>query len=234
MAGAGRTGRDRWIWFMAPLWVLALYLNFIWTPDDRMLLSSQRIFYFHMGAATAGGLAYLVTFVASLAYLRTRTPRWDIVAAASAEVGTVLTTMILVSGILWGRAAWGVWWTWDPRLTTTVILWVIFAGYLLLREWSDNPERRALYSAVVAILAYVDVPIDYMAVRWWNSIHPVVITSQGIAMAPRMIVAMFVSMAALLYLFAIWMAIRLRLLRAEAGLADIKNRLFLAMQELEG
>lgn len=167
----------------------------------------------------------MVTFVASIGYLVKRHPRWDIVAAASAEIGTVLTTMILVSGILWGRAAWGVWWTWDPRLTSTLILWVLFVAYLLLRDWTDNPERRAVYSAVLAIVAFFDVPIDYMAVRWWHSIHPVVITSQGINMAPRMIVAMFVSMGAFLYLYAVWMTIRTRLLEAERGLDQVKNQI---------
>lgn len=232
MAGKRAGRRDGWIWFMAPLWILALYLNFIWTPDDRTLLSSQRIFYFHMGSATAGGLAYLVTFVASLAYLRTRSPRWDILAAASAEVGTVLTTMILVSGILWGRAAWGVWWTWDPRLTTTVILWVLFVGYLLLRDWTDHPERRGVYSAVLAVVAFFMVPIDYLSVRWWNSIHPVVITSQGIAMPPRMIVAMFVSMAAFLYLYVAWMVVRVRLLTAEQGLEAVREQLRQGLEPL--
>lgn len=216
--------RDWWIWPFLPLMWLALYLDFLWSPDDVQLGPSQRIFYFHMGAATVVLVAYTITLVASIGYLISRRLAWDRWAASSAEIGTVFTAMVLISGILWGRAAWGVWWTWDPRLTTTVILWVVFAGYLLLREWSDNPQRRALYSAVLAILAYVDVPVDYMAVRWWNSIHPVVITNQGVNMAPQMVVAMVVSMVAMLYLFGIWMAIRLRLMRAEAGVNELKNR----------
>lgn len=216
--------RDWWMWPFLPVMWVALYLDFLWSPDDALLGPSQRIFYFHMGAATVVLVAYTITLVASIGYLVTRRLAWDRWAASAAEIGTVFTAMVLITGILWGRAAWGVWWTWDPRLTTTVILWVLFAGYLLLREWSDNPQRRALYSAVLAILAYVDVPIDYMAVRWWNSIHPVVITSQGVNMAPSMVVAMVVSIVALLYLFGIWMAIRLRLMRAEAGVNELKNR----------
>lgn len=222
--------RDRWVWPLLPVMIAALYLNFIWSPDDIQLGASQRIFYFHMGSATVAGIAFTVTFVASIGYLIKRRLEWDRWAAASAEIGTVFTSMVLISGILWGRAAWGVWWTWDPRLTSTVILWVLFAGYMLLREWTDHPDRRAVYAAVLAIIAFFDVPIDYMAIRWWNSIHPVVITAQGIAMSPRMIVAMFGSMIAFLYLFVVWMAMRLRLLRAEAGVAELKNHVRMRME----
>lgn len=218
------TRKDWWAWPLLPVMVFALYLNFIWSPDDRVLGPSERIFYFHMGSATVMPIAYTVTLVASIGYLVTKKRGFDIWAAASAEIGTVFCAMVLISGTIWGRAVWGTWWTWDPTLTSTLILWVLFAGYMLLREWSDNPDRRATYSAVLAIVAFIDVPIDYMAVRWWNSIHPVVITAKGVNMAPRMVDAMLVSMVALLYLFVVWMAIRLRLLRAEYAVDDLKSR----------
>lgn len=215
--------RDRWIWGLLPLGIVALYLNFVWSPDDRTLGPSERIFYFHMGAAAAAGLAFTITFVASIGYLVRRGEKWDVWGAASAEIGTVFTAMVLVSGVLWGRAAWGVWWTWDPRLTATLILWVLFAGYLLLREWADSPERQAVYSAVLAIFAYVDVPIDYMTIHWWHSIHPIVITAHGLNMAPRMIVALVVSQFVFLGILIAWMQIRMRLLRAERNIASCKN-----------
>ncbi|MCY0863777.1 MAG: cytochrome c biogenesis protein CcsA [Sulfobacillus sp.] len=218
-----KTRQDVWVWVLLPVMLAALYLNFVWSPDDAVLGPSQRIFYFHMGSATVAGIAFTITLVASIGYLVTRKPVYDVWAAASAEIGTIFTTMLLISGILWGRAAWGIWWTWDPRLTSTVILWVLFLAYLLIREWSDNRERRARYSAILAIIAYIDVPIDYMTIRWWHSIHPVVITSQGIQMAPRMIVAMFGSMIALSLVYIAWMAIRMRLMRAERGIEDLKN-----------
>lgn len=213
-----------WIWLMVPLWLVALYLNFIDSPDDTVLLSTIRIFYFHMGSAVAMTFAYSITFIASVGYLFNRRRVWDAWAVASAEVGTVLTAMVLISGIIWGRAAWGVWWTWDPKITSTVILWVLFVGYFLLREWTDNPERRRLYSAVLAIVAFADLPVVYMASRWWHSIHPVVITSQGFNMAPSMIPPMMVSMVALTYLMAVWMSIRLRLLNAESKIEVLKER----------
>ncbi len=209
---------DRWVWGLAPLMLFALYMDFLGSPDDVTLGASQRIFYFHMGAASVVLVAFTVTALASAGYLLTRQMRWDIWAAASAEIGTVFTAMVLLSGTLWGRVAWGIWWTWDPRLTSTLILWLIFAGYILLREGSDNPEKRAAYSAVLALVAYVDVPIDYMTIRWWHSIHPVVITAHGINMAPSMVAAMCVSMAAMLGLFAVWMVVRMRLLRASSML----------------
>lgn len=218
-----RQNPERWVWVVFPVMLIALYLNFIWSPDDKVLGPSVRIFYFHMGAASLAGVAFTVTLIASIGYLVTKKMTWDVWAAASAEIGTILTTMILVTGILWGKATWGVWWTWDPRLTATAILWVLFLAYLLLREWNENPERRARFSAVLAVIAYLDVPIDYMTIHWWNSIHPIVITAQGFNLAPAMIVAMFGSMVAFALIFIAWMAIRMRIMRAENGLSEVKN-----------
>lgn len=220
-----RRSQDGWIWGLLPLMGAALYLNFVASPDDRVLGPSQRIFYFHMATATAAGVAFTVTAGASILYLATRHLRFDAWAAASAEIGTAFTSMLLVTGILWGRAAWGVWWTWDPRLTATVILWVLFMAYLMIRGWTESRERRARTAAVLALAAYVDVPLDYMTIRWWKSIHPVVITTHGIHMAPSMVWAMFVSMAAMLGLYAAWMQLRLRLSRVEMGLDRVKQHL---------
>ncbi|PSR24191.1 MAG: cytochrome C assembly protein [Sulfobacillus acidophilus] len=202
--------------------ILALYLNFLGAPDDAVLGPSQRIFYIHMGAAVTAAVAFTVTFAASLAYLATRRQRWDVLAAASAEVGIVFTAMVLVTGILWGRVAWGVWWTWDPRLTTTLMLWALYGGYLIVRDAVDNSDRRARISAVLALVAYVDVPLDYMTIRWWNSVHPLVITNHGLAVAPSMAVAMFMSMAAMLGVYGVWLALRMRLMAVELGIEEAK------------
>ena len=215
-------GRDVWVWILLPLMIVALYLNFLGSPDDRILGASQRIFYFHMATATVAGIALTVTAIASGLYLLTRRLVYDHWAAASAEIGTLFTTMLLVTGVLWGRAAWGVWWTWDPRLTATVILWVLFFAYLLVREWTDSVERRARTSALLALAAYIDVPIDYMTIRWWKSIHPVVITTHGINMAPSMIWAMFGSLVVMVLIYVAWMQLRLRLIVAETGISQMK------------
>lgn len=217
--------RQVWLGLLGIGMVVVLYQIFLGSPDDAVLGPSQRIFYVHMGAAVVAGVAYTITAASSLLYLGTRRLSFDMWAAASAEVGTVFTTILIISGILWGRAAWGIWWTWDPRLTATVILWVLFMGYLMVRQWTDSRERRARVGAVLALAAYVDVPIDYMTIRWWKSIHPIVITTHSINMAPAMVAAMFAATAGMLLLFGAWMQLRLSLMRAEWGVEDARNRM---------
>lgn len=214
----------RWtFWLAGILTLVAGYCDFWASPDDVLLGASQRIFYIHMGAATAVALAFTVTAGASVLYLATRQIRFDWIAVCSAEIGMVFTSMLLMTGMLWGRVVWGVWWTWDPRLTATLILWVLFMGYLILRDNWSTPERRARISAVLALVFYADVPLDYMTIRWWKSIHPIVITSHGIAMAPAMAIAMAVSAAAMVALYAAWMDLRLELRATEDQLEAVKN-----------
>ncbi|MDA8205171.1 MAG: cytochrome c biogenesis protein CcsA [Thermaerobacter sp.] len=212
----------RWWWVLLPGMIGVLYLDLLGSPDDALLGSSQRIFYVHMGAATVVAVAFTVTAAASVGYLVTGRLAWDRWAAASAEVGTLFTTMVLITGILWGRVAWGVWWTWDPRLTSTLILWVLFMGYLVMRDSAVTVERRARMSAVLALLCYLDVPLDYLTIRWWKSIHPVVITEHGINMARSMIVAMVASMVAMLFLYGAWVKLRVRLLAVEQEIEEKK------------
>lgn len=207
----------------AGLFMVAGYFDFLHSPDDAWLGPSQRIFYVHMGSATAVALAFTVTAVASMLYLATRQLRFDRWASASAEVGMVFTSMLLITGILWGKVVWGVWWTWDPRLTATLILWVLFWGYLLLRDAVRFREQRARVSAVLALVCYLDVPLDYMTIRWWKSIHPIVITTHGINMAPAMIWAMCLTSAAMVALYLSWVTLRVRLMGTEDILNDVKD-----------
>jgi heme exporter protein C len=143
------------------------------SPPDRDMGELQKIMYVHVPAAWTTMVAYLVVFVASLRYLWRGDERQDLVAAAAAEVGVALTALTLALGSIWGRPTWGVWWTWDPRLTTTAILLLIYAGYLALRAFVEEPVRRARWSAAVGVLAFLNVPIVYMSVRWWRTIHQV-------------------------------------------------------------
>jgi heme exporter protein C len=145
---------------------------FLYAPGDALQGPAQRIFYIHVPAAWVGLLAFLVVFVASIAVLTTRSRRWDRLAAGSAGVGVVFTTAVLVTGSLWARPVWGVYWSWDPRLTSFFILWLLYLSYLALRSYVQEPARRARYSAVLGILAFLDVPIVYLSVRWWRSLHP--------------------------------------------------------------
>jgi heme exporter protein C len=158
----------------------ALYMALAWAPDAANLEApaeryAQRIFYFHVPSAWVGFLAFIIAAVASLLYLLTRQPKWDIWALASVEIGLVLFTMVLVSGSIWARPTWNVWWTWDPRLTISTISWLLYIGYLMLRGAVDNPERQARFAAVYALVAAMSVPINWMAIRWWRTIHPAVV-----------------------------------------------------------
>src|ERR687885_1919272 len=130
-----------------------------------------RIVYFHVPMAWVAFLAFFVVFGASIAYLRTANPRWDQVGRASAEVGVVFTTLVLITGAIWGYPIWGTWWSWDPKLTTTLILWFMYLAYLMVRSYAE-PPRGARYAAIVGIVAFVDVPIVYLSSYWWRTLHP--------------------------------------------------------------
>jgi heme exporter protein C len=143
------------------------------SPPDRDMAHLQKIMYVHVPSAWSAFIAFFVTFCASIAYLATRRERHDLLAAAAAEVGVVLTGLTLALGSIWGRPTWGVWWTWDPRLTSTLVLFLIFAGYLALRSFTDEDEKRARWSAAIGILGFLNVPIVYMSVKWWRTIHQI-------------------------------------------------------------
>jgi heme exporter protein C len=141
------------------------------SPPDRDMGNLQKIMYVHVPAAWNAFLAFAVVLFGSVMYLWKRDERWDLLAASAAEVAAVLTALTIALGSIWGRPTWGVWWTWDPRLTSTAILLVIIVGYLALRSFVDEPERRARWSAAVGILGALNVPIVYMSVRWWRTLH---------------------------------------------------------------
>jgi heme exporter protein C len=160
--------------------VAALYMALVWAPDAANLTTpaerlAQRIFYCHVPAAWTGFVAFIVAAVSSLLYLTTRREKWDIWALASVEVGLAFFTMVMVSGPIWAKPTWNVWWTWDPRLTISTISWLLYIGYLMLRGALDHPERRARFAAVYALIATISIPINWMAIRWWRTIHPAVV-----------------------------------------------------------
>ena len=173
--------------------------------------------YVHVPAAWLAYLAFFVVFVASVAYLRTGRVRWDRLAAASAEIGVLFTALAIVLGALWARPVWGTWWTWDPRLTTTAVLLLIYLGYLSLRRVADNPARRARWSAVVGIVGFVDVPIVHLSVVWWRSLHqgPTVLRLGGPEIHGSMLAALLVAVAAFTVVYAYLMTLRLRVGRLE-------------------
>jgi len=172
----------RWLAWFGPLALAALIgaqaFGLLVSAPDRDMGHLQKIMYVHVPTAWIAMIAFLVVFVCSILYLWRREERYDLVASASAEVGVVLTGLTLALGSIWGKPTWGVWWTWDPRLTSTAILFMIYAGYLALRGFTDDPERRARWSAAIGILAFLNVPIVYMSVRWWRTIHQIQSTPQ--------------------------------------------------------
>ena len=162
------------------LMLTALYLALVWAPDAANLTApaerfAQRIFYFHVSSAWLGFLAFIVAAVTAVLYLTTRNERWDIWGQASIEIGLAFFLMVMFSGPIWAKPTWNVWWTWDPRLTISTISTLLYIGYLMLRGAVDNPERRARFAAVYALIAAISVPINWMAIRWWRTIHPAVV-----------------------------------------------------------
>jgi heme exporter protein C len=145
---------------------------FLFAPTDAVQGDVQRIMYFHVPMAILSFVAFFVVFVASIIYLLRRDERWDWLARASAEIGVVYTTMVLICGSIWGKAYWGTWWDGEPILTTTLILWFIYVSYLLLRFYGGRTETGARNAAVLGIIGFVDVPIVHFAVTWWRGLHP--------------------------------------------------------------
>jgi heme exporter protein C len=174
-AWAGMTLGGRLLFGLGALTALlmaaTIYSIFLVAPVD-ITGQAFRIFYFHVPIGLLAFVAFFIVFIASVLYLWRKDERWDWLARAAAETGTVLTTLVLITGSLWGRPTWGTWWTWDPRLTTTLILWFIYVGYLMLRSYSGRTASGARAAAVLGIIGFIDVPIDYLSVTWWRTIHP--------------------------------------------------------------
>lgn len=206
--------------------VLALWMALFYAPREMMMGDAQRIFYFHVPSAWIGFLAFFIVFVASLLFLRTRERRWDALAMASAEIGIVFTTLVLLTGPLWAKVVWGVFWVWDARLTTTLILWLIYVGYLMLRSAADN-ERRSRFAAVLGIVGFLDVPLIYLSVSWWRTMHPGYVATEPGGLAPAMTQTMMVALLSFTLLFTLLLISRLRLEQAQ-------DRLNLLRAQVEG
>lgn len=212
-----------WLTFVAM--TVALYMVFLYVPNERTMGPVQKIFYFHVPTAWVAFLAFFVVLIGSLMYLSTRSRKWDIVALSSAEIGVVFTTLVLVTGPIWARAAWGAWWTWDPRLTTTLVLWFIYLAYLVIRASAEGSEKRARFAAVFGIIGFVDVPIVFMSIRWWRTIHPVVIEATRVGLTRSMLMTLLVSLLAFTLFFFYLMGRRMSLEMARDEVASLKDTL---------
>lgn len=200
-------------WLAIPALGIGLYLGVAWAPPDAMMGNVQRIMYVHFPSWIATALAYLTAFICSIAYLVRRRPTMDYLAHAGVEVGVLFNTTGLITGSIWGRPTWGVWWTWDPRLTTTALMLVIFLGYLAIRAFLEDPEARARIAALVATIGFLNLPIVYYSVRWWRTLHQP--QSSPETVDPQIVLALRVMMIAFALLAVYLMARRYALARLE-------------------
>jgi heme exporter protein C len=192
--------------------LVGLYLAFFYAPRDALQGDVQRIMYIHVPTAWVAFFAFFVVFVSSLVYLWKRFPQADRLAYASAEIGVLFTALTLIDGSIWGKPTWGTWWTWDARLTTTAILFVIYVGYLMLRSFVEEPERRARLAALVGIVGFIDVPIIYMSVLWFRTLHqPPSIQRGGASMPDDMLFTLLFNFAAYTLLYVFFLVKRVRI-----------------------
>jgi heme exporter protein C len=183
--------------------IVALYMAFLDAPRERTMGDLQRIFYFHVPSGMMGLAAFGLNFVASMMYLVKRNREWDNLAISAVEVGLMFFTIVLVTGPIWAKPVWYVWWTWSPRLTSSLVLWVLYLAYMLVRNYVPDPERRAMMSAVFGIVAFIDAPIVFFSIRWWRDQHPsAMIENSGIAvqMVPAFVSGIVVFLLLMVYL----------------------------------
>jgi heme exporter protein C len=201
-----------------------LYLGLVVVPPDAVQGQVQRIMYLHVPSIVTAYLAFFVVFCSSILYLWKRDLRFDAVAVSSAEIGVVLTGITLATGSIWGKSTWGVWWTWDARLTLTAILFTIYVGYLMLRAFAEEPQAGARYGAVLAIIGFLDIPLNHMAVQWWRTLHQPssILRPGGPSVASVMLVPLALNFLGLILLSAYLMLERVRLERIRQRTAEVR------------
>lgn len=194
---------------------VTVWMAFFYAPTDAIEGQPQRIFYVHVPVAWVGMLAFVVMAVAGIGYLKSKDERWDWIARAAAETGALFITLALISGSLWGRTTWGTWWSWDPRLTTTLILWFVYVGYLMLRTYMGRTPASARVGAVMSIICVIDVPIIYESVNWWRTLHPTAEIGTPGALPPAVVLTLLVSLTVFTLLYALLMIQAYQLQRAQ-------------------
>jgi heme exporter protein C len=207
-------------------WVAALGLlgglgaAFGYAPREVAQGNVQRIMYLHVPAVLTAYLAFGLVLLGSVAYLFSRRAGWDRLAAAAAELGVLFTGLTIVSGSIWGKPTWGTWWTWDARLTSTAVLFLVYVGYLLLRAMVEEPWQRARYAAVVGIVGAVNIPIVHFSVKWWRALHQpsTILGPEPSPIAGAIALALFVNWVAFTLLFAYFLSRRMEIARLEEDL----------------
>lgn len=198
------------LYILVPSFFILLYLVFIWSPVEKVMGAPQKIFYFHVGCAWIAFLAFFVVGYYSVRTLIKPNINYFIYAGISAEIGVLFTTITLITGMIWGKSAWNTWWSWEPRLVTTLILLFIYVAYLLIRKMDGSWDKIARLSSVFGIIGCLNVPIVFMAIRWWNSkLHPVVFgegkNQTGGGIEPEMLATLLFSVFTITVLYVFLM-----------------------------
>jgi heme exporter protein C len=209
---------------VAALIFFAGYAALFIAPDESTMHEIQRVFYFHLASWMAMFTALSLAFVANVAWLVTRKPHWDWLGVSCVEVGVVSCTAGLITGVLWGRPAWGIWWTWDARLTTAFILWILYICYLLLRGLIEEPQRRASLSAIFVVFAFLDAPLVYASNRLWRTQHPapVIFGGENSGLDPTMGKVLVVCIVAVMAMMVLVLIDRYRLERMRHDLDELR------------
>jgi len=202
--------------------IASLYAAFIYAPTEAVMGPVQRIFYFHMGTVWVATIAFIIVFISSIQYLRKESHFWDVLALSSAEIGVLFITLTIITGSIWAKPVWGTWWTWDPQLTTTFILWILYIVYLILRSSAGGDPRKAKYAAVFGIIAFLDLPLVYASARLMRGISPVVFGGSGGGIAPEMMVALLVNLVGFTLLFLLLLKQRIDIERMRDELSKLK------------
>lgn len=198
------------------LMAFAGYAALFIAPDEKTMHAIQRIFYFHAPSGMVALIAFTVVFVANIAYLINRQARWDWLAVSGAEVGIAFNSVVLITGPIWAKPAWGIWWAWDARLTSTLVLWLLYISFLLLRSLMADPDRRAMFSAIYGIFLFLDVPLVYFSIRIWRTQHPqpVILGGEKSGLEPTMRLVFWLCWMALMALMVVLLRQRYKLERA--------------------
>ena len=200
--------------------LVALYAIFIYAPEEKTMGVIQRIFYLHVSSAFLAFFAFFITFIASILFLVKKERKWDTVAFCSVEIGVLFCTIVLVTGPIWAKPVWNVWWTWDPRLMTTLILWFIYIAYLMLRGVAGENQRSNV-CAVLGIMGFVNVPLTFFAIRFWRTIHPVVFTPQGLNISAPMRLTLLLSFTAFCLFFFFLLVTRIGIETLKVNLEEV-------------
>ena len=206
----------------ALMMALTLYMVYMWVPTEQNLGISQRIFYFHVPLGWIGMVSIIVVAVASILHLYSGKQKWDDLAYSTAELGIIFASLILITGAIWGKPVWGVWWTWDAKLTTTLVLWFIYVGYLMVRAYGPAGTQGRRFASVIALIGAIDAPIIYKATDWWRSAHPE--RNVPSDLNEQMALTLLVSVLTFTVLYVYLLMERYSLRRSESDLDELHQR----------